>query len=153
MKKRGGRGYRASAMVATLGVATVGVLATGASAQSSGNAPGVSDKTVKIGYISSESGAAAPNFVGADKACKARVAAENAKGGVNGRKIDLIAVDDKSGTDNTVVAKDLVQNQDGFAVVNNSPVPFVTWRYLKGEGVPTIGGGYDGSYYYDAGNE
>jgi ABC-type branched-subunit amino acid transport system substrate-binding protein len=153
MKQRGRRGFRAVAVVATLGVATVGVLATSAGAQSSGNDPGVSDKSVKIGYISSETGVAAPNFVGADKACKARVAAENAKGGVNGRKIDLITVDDGSGTNNSTVAKDLVQNQDVFAVVNNSPFAFLTWRYLKGEGVPVIGGGYDGTYYYDAGNE
>ena len=52
---------------------------------------------MKLGFISSETGAAASNFVGADKACEARVDAENAKGGVNGRKIDLIAIDDKSG--------------------------------------------------------
>lgn len=152
MKQRGRRGFRAVAVVATLGVATVGVLATSATAQSS-NAPGVSNKSVKIGFISSETGVAAPNFVGADKACKARVDAENAKGGVNGRKIDLIAVDDKSGTDNQTVAKDLVQNRNAFAVVNDSPFAFLTWRYLKGAGVPTIGGGFDGSYYYDPGNE
>src|SRR6266480_3235615 len=99
MKKRGKRGLRAIAVIATLGVATVGVLSTSASGQSS-TVPGVSDKAVKIGFLSSETGAAAPNFVGADKACKARIAAENAKGGVNGRKVDLIAVDDKSGTGN-----------------------------------------------------
>src|SRR5439155_76020 len=27
------------------------------------------------------------------------------------------------------------------------------WRYLKEQGVPMIGGGFDGSYYYNAGNE
>jgi branched-chain amino acid transport system substrate-binding protein len=152
MKQRGKRGLRATAIIATLGVATLGVLATGASGQSE-SAPGVSSKAVKIGYISSETGVAAPNFVGADKACKARIAAENAKGGVNGRKIEVEYLDDKSGNVNTTAAQDLVQNQHVFMVVNNSPFAFITWRYLKGQGVPMIGGGYDGSYYYDAGNE
>ena len=108
---------------------------------------------MKIGFISSESGAAASNFVGADKACQARIDAENTKGGVNGRKIDLIAIDDKSGAGNNTAAKDLVQNQNVFAVVNDSPFAFLTWRYLVDEKVPMIGGGFDGSYYYDPGNE
>jgi branched-chain amino acid transport system substrate-binding protein len=152
MKQRGKRGLRAVAVVATLGVATVGVLATGASGQAE-TAPGVSNKAVKIGYISSETGVAAPNFVGADKACQARIDAENAKGGVNGRKIEVEAIDDKSSAANLTGAQDLVQNRDVFMVVNNSPFAFLTWRYLKSQGVPIIGGGYDGSYYYDAGNE
>jgi len=152
MEHRGRRGLRAVAVVATLGVATVGGLATGASGQSE-SAPGVTNKAVKIGYISSESGVAAPNFVGADKACQARVDAENAKGGVNGRKIQVEAIDDKSSAANLTGAQDLVQNRDVFMVVDNSPFAFLTWRYLKGQGVPMIGGGYDGSYYYDPGNE
>jgi branched-chain amino acid transport system substrate-binding protein len=152
MKFRGKRGVRALAVVATLSVASVGVLATGASAQSSGNAPGVSDKSVKVGFISSETGVAAANFVGADKGCKARVDAENAKGGVNGRKIDLQEIDDKSSA-NLTAAKDLVENQGVFTVVNDSPFAFLTYRYLVDSKVPMIGGGFDGSYYYDQGNE
>src|SRR4051794_40620863 len=124
MKFRGKRGVRALAVVATLSVASVGVLAAGASAQSSGNAPGVSDKSVKLGFISSETGVAAANFVGAPKGCKARVDAENAKGGVNGRKIDVVSIDDKSSGANLTAAKDLVENQDAFAVVNDSSFAF-----------------------------
>jgi len=139
-------------VAAALGVAAVGVFAGGAAAQS-GNAPGVSAKTIKLGFISSETGAAAANFVGADKACKARVGAENAKGGVNGRKIDLVTIDDKSSVNNQIAAKDLVENQKVFAVVNDSPFAFLTYRYLRDGKVPMIGGGFDGSYYYDPGSE
>jgi Periplasmic binding protein len=150
MRQHGGRrGTRAWVGIAALSVATVGVLATGASAQS-GNAPGVSNKQVKLGFISSETGVAAANFVGADKGCKARVDAENAKGSINGRKIDLVEIDDKSSGANLTGAKDLVENRDGFAVVNDSPFAFLTYRYQKDAKVPTIGGGFDGSYYYDA---
>src|SRR3954452_13593056 len=129
MRQHGRRGVRALAGIAALSVAAVGVHATGASAQS-GDAPDVSDKSVKLGFISSETGVAASNFVGADKACQARIDAENAKGGVNGRKIDLITIDDKSGAGNNTGAKDLVQSQNVFAVVNDSPFAFLTYRYL-----------------------
>jgi branched-chain amino acid transport system substrate-binding protein len=153
MKQQGRRGVRVLAVTAALSVGAVGVFAGGASAQSSGNAPGVTGKAIKLGFISSETGAAAANFVGADKACEARVKAENAKGGVNGRKIDLVAIDDKSSAANQTAAKDLVENQKVFAVVNDSPFAFLTYRYLRDGKVPMIGGGFDGSYYYDPGSE
>jgi branched-chain amino acid transport system substrate-binding protein len=152
MEQGGRRWLRGTAVIATLAIATMGVLATSAAAQSSGNAPGVSDNEVKVGFISSETGIASPNFVGADKGCKARVGAENAKGGVNGRKINLVEVDDKSAT-NPDAAKDLVQNEDSFIVINDSPFAFQTYRFMLDAQVPMIGGGFDGSYYYEPGNE
>jgi branched-chain amino acid transport system substrate-binding protein len=127
-------------------------LATGAGAQSSGD-PGVTDKTVKLGYISSQTGVAAATHKNAHKACEGRIEAENAKGGVNGRKIEVEYIDDKSGAGNLTAAKDLVENRKVFAVVDNSAFAFLTWRYLEDAGVPMIGGGFDGNYYYDKGNE
>ena len=111
--------------------------------------------SVKVGFISSETGVAAANFVRAPtRACQARIDAENAKGGVNGRKINLESIDDKSSGATSPRAKDLVENQRrvrggrttrSFAFLD-LPLP----RRLK---VPMIGGGFDGSYYYDQGNE
>ena len=46
-----------------------------------------------------------------------------------------------------------MQNRKVFAVVNNSPFAFVSYRYLQGAGVPLIGGGSDGTYYGAKGNE
>jgi ABC-type branched-subunit amino acid transport system substrate-binding protein len=143
---------RALAVLGTLSVASLGVLATGAAAQSA-STPGVTKDSVKVGFISSETGVASSNFVGAPKGCKARIDAENAKGGVNGRKIEIVSIDDKSSGANLTGAKDLVENQDAFAVVNDSSFAFQTYRYLVDAGVPMIGGGFDGSYYYDQGNE
>ena len=145
-------GLRAVAVVAALGMATVGVLSTGAGAQS-GSDPGVTAKDVTLGYISSQTGVAASTHRNAHTACKARVDAENAKGGVNGRKIKVEYIDDKSGGGNLTAAQDLVQNRNVFAVVDNSAFAFLAWRYLKDQGVPMIGGGFDGSYYYNKGNE
>jgi branched-chain amino acid transport system substrate-binding protein len=137
--------------VATVALATTGMLAGSAGAQAS-NAPGITDKAVTLGYISSETGVAASASEGSARGCTARVDAENAKGGVNGRKIDLEAIDDKS-SGNLTAAQDLVQNRNAFIVVNDSPFAFQTYRFLNDQGVPMLGGGFDGSYYYEKGNE
>lgn len=146
------RGLRILAVAAGLSLTTAGLLAAGAAAQS-GETPGVTDKQVTLGYITSETGVAASVLANADKSCKARVDAENAKGGVNGRKIKIEAIDDKSSAANLTATQDLVQNRDVFAVIDNSAFAFLAWRYLKEQGVPMIGAGFDGSYYYQPGNE
>ena len=143
---------RALTAVVVAGVATAGLAATGAGAQT-GTAPGVTAKDITLGYISSQTGVASPTHKNAHKACQARVAAQNAKGGVNGRKINVEAIDDASSGANLTAAQDLVQNRKVFAVIDNSAFAFLAWRFLKDQGVPMIGGGFDGSYYYNKGNE
>ena len=96
--------------------------------------------SVKIGFISADS-SAGPDFEDTAKACQARVDAQNAKGGVNGRKIALATVDDQSSGANLTAAQDLVKNRRVFAVVDNSPFAFLSYRFLLDSGVPTIGGG------------
>jgi branched-chain amino acid transport system substrate-binding protein len=151
MQQLGKWRLRSLAVTATIGLAATGLLASNAAAQS-GSSPGVSGKEVTLGYISSETGVAASASEGSATGCKARIGAENAKGGVNGRKINLEAIDDKSSA-NLDAAKDLVLNRNAFIVINDSPFAFGTYRYLNDAGVPMLGGGFDGSYYYEKGNE
>jgi branched-chain amino acid transport system substrate-binding protein len=143
---------RAVSAGAALTLALGGLLVTTAGAQAS-NAPGVTAKDITLGFITSETGVAASASGGSTDGCKARIGAQNAQGGVNGRKIKLEAVDDKSSGANLTAAQDLVQNRNVFTVIDDSAFGFLTWRYLKGQGVPMIGAGFDGSYYYDPGNE
>src|SRR5438046_2369044 len=123
-----GRTQRRSVRVlATLGVAVLagaGLVVSGAGAQSS-NQPGVTAKSVKVGYIYSGTGVAASVFTGAEKAFQARIDRANAGGGVNGRKIETEIIDDLSSGANLTGAQDLVQNRKVFAVVNNSPFAFL----------------------------
>ena len=137
--------------IAAVGVLGITLAGTAASAQSS--TTGVSKDAVKLGFIWSGTGVAAPNFQDSGDACQARVDAQNAKGGVNGRKIELETVDDKSSAANLTAAKDLVENRKVYAVVNNSSFAFLSYRYLKDAKVPLIGGGFDGTYYSEKGNE
>ena len=113
----------------------------------------LNNNSVKLGFIWSATGPGATGNADSAKACQARVDAQNAKGGVNGRMIDLQAIDDQSSAANLTAAQDLVQNRHVFAVVNNSSFAFLAYRYLQSAGVPLIGGGFDGSYYSAKGNE
>jgi ABC-type branched-subunit amino acid transport system substrate-binding protein len=144
---------RATSVAAIAGLACVGLVATGATAAESSTDPGVTAKSVKLGYIFSQTGQAGSTFKNAGKACQARIDAENAKGGVNGRKIDMQIVDDTSTAANLTATQDLVQNRDVFAIVNNSSFAFLSYRYMLEQGVPMIGGGFDGTYYTQKGNE
>jgi branched-chain amino acid transport system substrate-binding protein len=151
LRHQHGRAVRAFCVV-TVGMLAIGLTGGAAGAQAS-ESEGVTANSVKLGFIGSETGVASPNFQDTGKACQARVDAQNAKGGVNGRKIDLETVDDQSSGANLTAAQDLVKNRHAFAVVNNSPFAFLSYRYLLGAGVPLIGGGFDGNYYSQKGNE
>jgi ABC-type branched-subunit amino acid transport system substrate-binding protein len=131
-------------------VATFGALQSSAQTAST---PGVTDKAVTLGFINSQTGVAAPVVKNAHKACQARVGAENAKGGVNGRKINLEVIDDKSSGANLTAAQDLVENRKVFAVINQSPFGFLNYRYVRDAGVPYIGAGNEGAFFFDKGNE
>ncbi|MFM8303047.1 MAG: ABC transporter substrate-binding protein [Actinomycetota bacterium] len=145
---RAGRGLAIATALALVGsVAIVGSAGAQTAVQ------GVTDKSVKLGFISAETGVAASTGNGAGEACKGRIDRANAEGGVNGRKIELVAVDDQSSPTNLDKAKDLVENRQVFALVNDSALAFFSNRYLAGTGIPVIGGGFDGSYYYDPGYE
>ena len=135
--------------------ALIGVFAVSgvSGAATAGTSQGVTDNSVKIGFIYSKTGVASATSGDSDIGCKARVGRENAAGGVNGRKIDVSYVDDQSSGANKTGAQDLVQNQHVFMVINDSAFAFQTYQFLLDSGVPLIGGGYDGTYYGRPGNE
>jgi len=90
----------------------VAALATAGLASTSGAAvpaadPGVTNKTVTIGYIYPATGVAASISQNGIKAFNARIDRQNAAGGVNGRKIKVVAKDDGSSAQNVTVTHDL----------------------------------------------
>jgi branched-chain amino acid transport system substrate-binding protein len=134
------------AALATVGLASVGGAALAAD-------PGVTDTAVTVGYIYPATGAAASISQNGLEAFQARIDRENAAGGVNGRKIKVVAKDDGSSGQNVTVTHDLVENDNVFAVVDQSPFAFLSYRYLLDQGVPMVGNGVDGTYYQQKGNE
>jgi ABC-type branched-subunit amino acid transport system substrate-binding protein len=133
----------------------VGVFAVAdvSSAATAGPDQGVTATSVKLGFIYSKTGVASATSGDSDIGCKARIGRENASGGVNGRKISVEYADDQSSGANLTAAQDLVQNKHVYAIVNDSAFAFLTYRWLLDHNVPTIGGGYDGTYYGTPGNE
>jgi ABC-type branched-subunit amino acid transport system substrate-binding protein len=142
-----GLGLAVAMLFATTALATTGGAAVPAADE------GVTAKAIKIGFIYPATGVAASISASALGAFEARVARQNAAGGIGGRKIEVVSRDDASSGANLTAAQDLVQNEHVFAVVNASPFAFLSYRFLQQQGVPMIGNGADGTYYQQKGNE
>jgi ABC-type branched-subunit amino acid transport system substrate-binding protein len=143
------------AAVVVTGLVTALTLSEAIASASAATAPveGVTSDAVKVGFIYSKTGVASATSGDSDVGCKARVGRENANGGVGGRKLDVQYVDDQSSGANLTSAQNLVQNQHVFMVINDSALAYLTYHFLLSSGTPTIGAGYDGTYYGDPGNE
>jgi branched-chain amino acid transport system substrate-binding protein len=153
---KAGRGRRSlrRALGVTIAVAgLVAALVAPGAAQTGGDSTGVTAKEIKVGYIYSKGGLAGSTFANAADGFNARIKEQNAAGGVNGRKISPVIVDDSGSTNNLVASQGLVENDKVFAVVNNSSFAFLSYRFLLGAGVPMVGGGYDGNEYGQPGDE
>jgi len=152
-RKTGSKARPAIGALAIVALVAAGLVATTAAGAQTGDSTGVTAKDIKVGYIFSQTGVAGSTFAHVGDGFNARIKAENAKGGVNGRKITAVTVDDGGTTNNLQASKSLVENDNVFAVVNNSSFAFLSYRYLLGAGVPMVGGGYDGNEYGQPGNE
>jgi branched-chain amino acid transport system substrate-binding protein len=112
---------------------------------SSASDVGVTPTTIKVGYISSQTGIASSTSAGAVEGAIARFDLQNAEGGVHGRKIELVPEDDQSSpTQFLTGAQDLVQNKKVFAVLPISSFTFAGASYLNKQGIPVVGSAFDG---------
>ncbi|HSZ99785.1 MAG TPA: ABC transporter substrate-binding protein [Streptosporangiaceae bacterium] len=128
----------ALALTATACSSSSGSSATGGGA-SAGAAP------YKIGFITSLSGPYASTLDVSLKAAQARVDLQNAQGGVNGHKIQLIAADDGgSPTTALTAAQELVESKGVLAVAPVSYVTSAMANYLHSAGVAVVGANIDG---------
>ncbi len=146
------RGARSSLIIGGVSAAVVlSLAATGASAAptpapatASGNAscpatPGVTPTTVNYGYIYSKTGPAANTFLGTSQAARLRIDQENAKGGVNGRKIIFKEYDDQtSPTTQVSVANQAIQSDNIFGV-STATSTVSAYPTLKDAGIPVTG--------------
>ncbi|MBO0729096.1 MAG: ABC transporter substrate-binding protein, partial [Acidimicrobiaceae bacterium] len=145
--------YRFLALVAAVGLVAVGCGSSnsnaggGSSGGGSGNkasAPGVSATTVKVGLITSQTGPGSSEFAHLAQGAQARIDAQNAEGGVNGRKITMFSKDDQTSPTGVMDAANLMIQQPVFAVMGQSPLVFAAARTLHQAGIPVVGGGFDG---------
>lgn len=104
------------------------------------NAPGVTDTEIRIGQTLPLSGPAAGFSVGM-KAAKAYFDKINEEGGINGRKINLIQLDDAFSPPKTVeqTRKLVEQEQVAFIMYSGGTAPsLVVRKYLNARKVPQL---------------
>ena len=100
--------------------------------------PGVTPTGINIGWVGSKTGPAATTFIGASEGAQLRIDQENAKGGVNGRKLTLKIYDDQTNPSAQIsqVQKGLGENMFGFTSTTSTVSMYPT---LKSAGIPITG--------------
>ena len=133
---------------AVLGAALVAVMgglptAFVASTPSPAGAAAATGSPITIAYITSVTGPGASEDATSPGAFKARIALQNAEGGVNGHKLVPLIIDDQ--TSPTAIAT-AVQEADSkaFAIVSQSPLFFLAAKYPQQAGIPVTGSYSDG---------
>ena len=134
----------------TLGVAAVGgaavllTAACGSSTTGGGNtasAPGITATSVTIGSTQPLTGPAAPGYSEIAPAANAYFKYVNAKGGVNGRKIDYTYLDDQYNPTSTATQTHKLVLQDNvFAIFQalGTPTHLAVVSYLNSQHVPDL---------------
>jgi branched-chain amino acid transport system substrate-binding protein len=140
---------RTGAAVLLLALVFAGVVtqtsSSGAASGLTASAPGITPTTITVGLITSYTGSDSSNSVpGIPESFKARIDVQNAEGGVDGRQIKFITEDDSSSPSVAATAAAAELTKGVFAIDYNSPFAYGAATYLHTQGVPVVGGGYDG---------
>ena len=108
-----------------------------------GTATAASSKPpITIALITSESGPAESEFSDSPVGFKARIALQNAEGGVDGHKLVGIVVDDQ--TTNAALAAQSAISKGVIGIVADSPLFTAAAKYPEQAGMPVTGASVDG---------
>lgn len=135
------------------GVATTGVAFAGGSTdtdfsdlkpmkppKSCDDVTGVGDDDIKVGVLVPSSGPLSTSFAAMRDGIEARVNLANDKGETGSRKITLVEKDDASDpARNLTAAQELVEQDQVFGIIENSPNAFSSAKYLNQNDVPVVG--------------
>jgi branched-chain amino acid transport system substrate-binding protein len=104
-------------------------------------APGVTSTSITVGSLATASGALAGQFGQVVNGVQAYFDAVNAAGGVDGRRIDLKYQADDTGspTNDTTQARNLVEQDNVFAVVGVGTPFFSGASFFASQGTPAFG--------------
>lgn len=138
---------RAFALVAGAVLATT--VGSWIPAGASTSAPGVTAHTITIGLITPSTGPASSEYAAVVPAVEARFDLQNAKGGVDGRKIKLITEDTKTSPPTNTTASESLVSKGVFAVIDASPFAIGGYKVLQQAGMPTVGGGTGEPIWYE----
>ncbi len=123
----------------------VGAIAAAGSVAATGTATAsASSQPITIVLITSLTGPAAPETGQAPAGFLARIALQNARGGVNGHKIIPLVIDDESSPSTAATAVQEAISKGALGIVADSALFFAAAKYPQEQGVPVTGGFYDG---------
>jgi branched-chain amino acid transport system substrate-binding protein len=143
-ESRGGRPHRRLAR-AGLAALMAGGLTAGATAALSGSAGAASSAApINLTMITSLTGPGAAEFSQAPAGFKARIALQNAEGGVNGHKLVGTVLDDQTSPTAIATAVQDALAKGAFGIVSTSPLFFLADKAPQQQGVPVTGGFFDG---------
>jgi ABC-type branched-subunit amino acid transport system substrate-binding protein len=111
-------------------------------AGSSCSGPGISGGKLTVGVIQQNTGnpQVVLDFQHAIQTVKARFAAQNAQGGVDGLQLEAVSADDGGTTTQNLAAAQQLVEQDGvFGIVEISIEPGGSGDYLKAKNIPVTG--------------
>lgn len=115
---------------------------SGAATNTSCTGPGISNGKITIGVIQQSTGnpQVVLDFQHAIQTVKARFALQNAQGGVDGLQLEAVSADDGgTTTQNLSAARQLVEQNGVFGIVEMSIEPGGSGDYLKSKGIPVTG--------------
>jgi ABC-type branched-subunit amino acid transport system substrate-binding protein len=104
---------------------------------------GAAPAPITIAYVTDLTGAGGSQNSTSPAGFNARIAMQNAEGGVNGHKLDGLVIDDQTSPSQIATA---VQEADSkaFGIVSQSPLMFLAAKYPNQAGVPVTGTYDDG---------
>ncbi|MGH3659341.1 MAG: ABC transporter substrate-binding protein, partial [Micromonosporaceae bacterium] len=118
--------------------------APGAAATAGGDTTGVTDKTITIGLHAPVTGAAAVPQTSFQRAVKVYFDSVNAKGGINGRKVEILFRDDHFDPNTArTECKELAEQEKVFMLIGGAGADQIDAcaRYAAATGVPYVSGG------------
>jgi ABC-type branched-subunit amino acid transport system substrate-binding protein len=120
-----------------LGGAMAGLAGPGAPAQAA-PAP------ITLALITSLTGPSAPETGTSPAGFRARIALQNAQGGVDGHKLIPLVIDDQTNPSVVATAVQSALAKGAFGIVSASPLFFLAAKYPEEQGVPVTGSYTDG---------
>ncbi|TCW78940.1 amino acid ABC transporter substrate-binding protein [Burkholderia sp. SRS-46] len=104
--------------------------------------PGVTDGAIRLGMVNAQTGAAAGLGRGMRMGAEAVFDDANARGGVNGRKIELVVADDRYEPDRTIDGTlEMIEQRHVFALFGyvGTPTTTAVLPIIKDAGIPLVG--------------
>lgn len=128
----------------TVAVLSLGGLSLPAvSAEVSGPA-GAAGSPITLALVTSQTGLAAPQFQDSVQGFDARIALQNARGGVNGHPLVPLVINDNTNPAQTVTAVQQAISKGVLGIVSVTPLFYAADRYPQQAGVPVTGAAVDG---------